>query len=74
MLRNTILALAAAVALGSGVLATEAMAGGFGRLQNDPDIATQPIRYGEGCWAWGRVLTPRGWAWRPVNACFWPYD
>jgi hypothetical protein len=78
MLRNTILALAAAVALGGAFLATEAAArgghGGFGRLQNDPDVATAPIRYGEGCWTWGHVLTPRGWVWRRVNICYVPYD
>jgi hypothetical protein len=74
MLRNTILALAAAVALGTIFIATEASAGGFGRFQNEPELATQPIRYGKGCWTWGQVPTPHGWVWRRVNACFWPFD
>jgi hypothetical protein len=86
MLRNTILALAAAVALGTIFLATEASArgghGGFGRLQNDSDVATAPItnarfddwRFrsytGDGCWTWGHVQSPRGWVWRRVNVCY----
>jgi hypothetical protein len=75
MLRNTILAFAAAVALGTIFLATEASAGGFGRLQNDPDVATDPIVDGRyGCWTWSYVLTPRGWTWRRVNACYFRYD
>jgi len=80
MLRSTILALAAAAALGTILVATEASArGGFGRLQNDPEVATAPItnaRYDtwRGCWSWSHAPGPHGWEWRRIYICASPYN